>query len=102
MSVQDYAAMTTVIIGVGGVAVAVLGWSAKHWLKDQLKEIRPNGGESTVDKVREAARDAKRAAEAAERVAQDFDDLKDRVSNIEQVIVKWTPRKQPARRRTSA
>lgn len=94
--------MTTVIIGVGGVAVAVLGWSAKHWLKDQLKEIRPNGGESTVDKVREAARDAKRAADAAERIADEFDEMKERVSNMEQVIIKWTPRKSAPRRRTSA
>lgn len=101
MTVQDYAAITTVIIGVGGVAVAILGWSAKHWLVDQLKEIRPNGGTSTVDKVRDAARDAARAADAAERIAADFDDLKERVSNIEQVIIKWTPRKTVARRKVS-
>lgn len=101
MTVQDYAAMTTVIMAVGGVGVAVLGWSAKHWLKDQLKEIRPNGGESTVDKVRQAAKDAARAADAAERVALEMDDLKERVSNIEQVIIKWTPRKQTTRRRVS-
>ena len=101
MTVQEYAALITIILGVGGVAVAILGWSAKHWLVDQLKEIRPNGGESTVDKVRQAAIDAKRAADAAERIAYEFDDMKERVSNIEQVIIKWTPRKTAARRRVS-
>ena len=94
-SVSDWA---TVIGGVGTLT-AGFGWfvgrAIKHWMHEQLVELRPNGGGSTYDQVRQAATDAKRAAFAAERAVDStielhghLTELSSRVSSLEQVIVK--------------
>ena len=91
---------------ISGVAVLVAGiWvvlnrAIKHWLHESLVELRPNHGSSTYDVIRKAAQDASRAAHAAERAADQAIDVKEqidqvlnRVSALEQVVVSWTPKK---------
>ena len=89
----------TAIIGSAGTLAAGVGWfvsrAIKHWMHEQLVELRPNGGGSTYDQVRQAATDAKRAAFAAERAVDSamelhghLTELSSRVSSLEQVIVK--------------
>jgi len=94
-SVSDWA---TVIGGVGTLTAGFswfVGRAVKHWIHEQLVELRPNGGGSTYDQVRQAATDAKRAAFAAERAVDSamqlhghLTELSSRVSSLEQVIVK--------------
>ena len=64
------------------------------------RELKPNGGGSTYDIVRRAALDAQRAANAAEEAHAHTEQLLERVSNLEQVVVAWTPKKAPAARGT--
>jgi len=102
---------------ISGAAVIVAGiWviasrAIKHWLHESLSELRPNGGGSTYDVIRRAAEDASRAAHAAERAAdqamdvrEQIDQVLNRVSALEQVVVSWTPKKvatkTPVRKRS--
>lgn len=94
-SITDWAT----IVGGVGTLITGAGWfigrAIKHWLHEQLVELRPNGGGSTYDQVRKAAKDAERAAFAAERAVDSamelhghLTELSSRVSSLEQVIVK--------------
>jgi hypothetical protein len=102
---------------ISGIAVLVAGLSVilnraiKHWLHESLAELRPNHGSSTYDVIRKAAEDASRAAHAAERAAdqamdvrEQIDQVLNRVSALEQVVVSWTPtkvaKKAPVRKRS--
>lgn len=112
MTATDLATIISGAIAIVGVVGAVISRAIKHWLHESLVELRPNGGGSTYDLVRKAARDAERAAHAAERAAdqaldvrEQVDTMIERVSNLEQIVVAWTPRKAavkkaPARKST--
>lgn len=103
MSIPDWATVISCALGVGAVLFMILGRAAKHWLHEQFTELRPNGGGSTYDIVRKVARDAERAADAAEKAADTaievhahLEDVLARVSNLEQTVVAWTPKKSVA------
>lgn len=48
MSVSDWAALTSVILGVGGVTIIGIKWTIKHY----LAELKPNGGSSLNDIIK--------------------------------------------------
>lgn len=48
MNVSDWAALTSVVIGVGGVTVIGIKWTIKHY----LAELKPNGGSSLNDIIK--------------------------------------------------
>jgi len=99
-NIPDWMTTASGIIAVGGVIGAIFSRAIKHWLHESLVELRPNHGSSTYDVIRKAAEDAQRAAHAAERAADQAIDVKEqidqvlnRVSALEQVVVSWTPKK---------
>jgi len=103
MSIPDWATTASGIIAVGAVFAVLVSRAFKHWLGEQLhelKELKPNGGGSTYDIVRQVAMDTSRAAVAAEQAAQTakeahahIETILERVSNLEQVVIAWTPKK---------
>lgn len=112
MTIPDWATTVSGIIAVGGVASMIISRAIKHWLHESLSELRPNGGGSTYDVIRRAAADAERAAHNAQMAAdqaldvrEQIDQVLHRVSNLEQVVVSWTPskvaKKAPARKKAS-
>lgn len=105
MNIPDWATVASGVIAVGAVCFAIIGRAVKHWMHEQLVELRPNGGGSTYDIVRKVARETERAADAAEKAADSalevhahLEDIANRVSSLEQVIVAWTPKKTTATR----
>jgi hypothetical protein len=48
MSVSDWASLTSVILGVGGVTIIGIKWTIKHY----LAELKPNGGSSLNDIIK--------------------------------------------------
>ena len=103
MNLPDWAAVISTGLGLAAVFGAILTRAIKHWMHEQLVELRPNGGGSTYDIVRKVARETERAADAAERAADTaievhahLEDIAKRVSGLEQVIVAWTPKKTTA------
>jgi hypothetical protein len=47
VSISDWAALTSTILGVGGVTILGIKWTIKHY----LNELKPNGGSSMRDAV---------------------------------------------------
>ena len=100
MNIPDWAAVISTGLAVAAVIGTILTRAFKHWMHEQLVELRPNGGGSTYDIVRKVARETERAADAAEKAADTalevhahLEDIAKRVSSLEQVIVAWTPKK---------
>ena len=103
MSIPDWATTVSGTLAVLAVVGVVVSRAFKHWLGEQfheLKELKPNGGGSTYDIVRQVAMDTSRAAVAAEQAAEtakeaheNIEQILNRVSNLEQVVVSWTPKK---------
>lgn len=103
MNLPDWAAVISTGLAIAAVIGAILTRAIKHWMHEQLVELRPNGGGSTYDIVRKVARETERAADAAEKAADTalevhahLEDIANRVSSLEQVIVAWTPKKATA------
>jgi len=99
-SAADIATILSTVLACLGIAGAIISRAIKHWLHEAMVELRPNGGGSTYDLVRKAASDAARAAHAAERAAdqamdvrEQLDTMIERVSNLEQTVIAWTPKK---------
>jgi len=100
ISIPDWFSTVASGLAIAGVFGAIVSRLIKSWLHDAMAELRPNGGGSTYDLVRKAARDAERAAHAAERAAdqamnvrEQVDTMIERVSNLEQTVIAWTPKK---------
>lgn len=47
MSISDWAALTSTVLGIGGVVVLGIRWTIKHY----LAELKPNGGSSLHDAI---------------------------------------------------
>jgi len=100
LSIPDWVSTVASGLAIAGVFGAIVSRLIKSWLHDAMVELRPNGGGSTYDLVRKAAKDAERAAFAAERacdqamdVREQVDTMIERVSNLEQTVISWTPKK---------
>jgi hypothetical protein len=106
MNLPDWATVASGVVAIGAVFFTIAGRAAKHWIAEQLTELKPNGGGSTYDIVRKVARETERAADAAEKAADSalevhahLEDIANRVSSLEQVIVAWTPKKATSTRK---
>ena len=104
ISIPDWFSTVASGLAIAGVFGAIISRLIKSWLHDAMVELRPNGGGSTYDLVRKAAKDAERAAFAAERaldqamdVREQVDTMIERVSNLEQTVIAWTPKKTATR-----
>lgn len=47
LTISDWAALTSVIVAVGGIILIGIKWTIKHY----LAELKPNGGSSMHDSI---------------------------------------------------
>jgi len=47
MNISDWAALTSTVLGIGGVVILGIRWTIKHY----LAELKPNGGSSLHDAI---------------------------------------------------
>ena len=47
MSISDWAALTSTVLGIGGTVILGIRWTIKHY----LAELKPNGGSSLHDAI---------------------------------------------------
>jgi hypothetical protein len=69
MNVSDWAALTSVILGVGGVIILGIKWTIKHY----LAELKPNGGSSMRDAVNKIGLDVTEMRVSLARLEGRFD-----------------------------
>jgi hypothetical protein len=69
MTVSDWASLTSVILGVGGVSILGIKWTIKHY----LAELKPNGGSSMRDAVNKIGLDVTEMRVSLARLEGRFD-----------------------------
>ena len=69
MNVSDWAALTSVILGVCGVTILGIKWTIKHY----LAELKPNGGSSMRDAVNKIGLDITEMRVSLARLEGRFD-----------------------------
>jgi hypothetical protein len=69
MNVSDWASLTSVILGVGGVTILGIKWTIKHY----LAELKPNGGSSMRDAVNKIGLDITEMRVSLARLEGRFD-----------------------------
>ena len=69
MTVSDWASLTSVILGVGGVTILGIKWTIKHY----LAELKPNGGSSMRDAVNKIGLDVTEMRVSLARLEGRFD-----------------------------
>ena len=69
MNVSDWAALTSVVLGVGGVTILGIKWTIKHY----LAELKPNGGSSMRDAVNKIGLDVTEMRVSLARLEGRFD-----------------------------
>jgi hypothetical protein len=69
MSISDWAALTSVILGVGGVTILGIKWTIKHY----LAELKPNGGSSMRDAINKIGLDMTEVRVSLARLEGRFD-----------------------------
>ena len=48
MTVSDWAALTSIVVAIGGITIMGIKWTIKHY----LAELKPNGGSSLNDIIK--------------------------------------------------
>jgi hypothetical protein len=69
MSISDWAALTSTVLGIGGVVVLGIRWTIKHY----LAELKPNGGSSMRDAITKIGTDITEVRVSLARLEGRFD-----------------------------
>jgi len=69
LTTEEIAALSSVILGFGGVVTIAIKWTIKHY----LAELKPNGGTSMKDAVNKIADDIKEVRVSLARLEGRFD-----------------------------
>ena len=69
MSISDWAALTSTVLGIGGVVVLGIRWTIKHY----LAELKPNGGSSLRDAINKIGTDITEVRVSLARLEGRFD-----------------------------
>lgn len=69
MSISDWAALTSTVLGIGGVVVLGIRWTIKHY----LAELKPNGGSSMRDAINKISTDMTEVRVSLARLEGRFD-----------------------------
>ena len=69
LSVQDWAALSSTILGVGAAVIVGIRWTIKHY----LSELKPNGGSSLKDAINRIATDMTEVRVSLARLEGRFD-----------------------------
>jgi hypothetical protein len=69
MSISDWAALTSTVLGIGGVVVLGIRWTIKHY----LAELKPNGGSSMRDAINKIGTDMTEVRVSLARLEGRFD-----------------------------
>jgi hypothetical protein len=77
VTVSDYAALTSIILGLGAVTVTGIRWTIKHY----LAELKPNGGSSMRDSINRIALDVTEMRVSLARLEGRFDQHVDEASD---------------------
>jgi hypothetical protein len=69
MSVSDWAALTSTVLGIGGAVTLGIRWTIKHY----LAELKPNGGSSMRDAINKIGTDMTEVRVSLARLEGRFD-----------------------------
>jgi hypothetical protein len=69
MSISDWAALTSTVLGIGGVVIIGIRWTIKHY----LAELKPNGGSSMRDAINKIGTDMTEVRVSLARLEGRFD-----------------------------
>jgi len=69
LSVQDWAALSSTLLGVGAAIIVGIRWTIKHY----LSELKPNGGSSLKDAINRIAVDMVEVRVSLSRLEGRFD-----------------------------
>jgi hypothetical protein len=69
LNVQDWAALSSTILGVGAAVIIGIRWTIKHY----LSELKPNGGSSLKDAINRIAVDMVEVRVSLSRLEGRFD-----------------------------
>jgi hypothetical protein len=69
LNVQDWAALSSTLLGVGAAIIVGIRWTIKHY----LSELKPNGGSSLKDAINRIAVDMVEVRVSLSRLEGRFD-----------------------------
>jgi len=69
MSISDWAALTSTVLGIGGAVTLGIRWTIKHY----LAELKPNGGSSMRDAINKIGTDMTEVRVSLARLEGRFD-----------------------------
>ena len=69
MSISDWAALTSTVLGIGGAVILGIRWTIKHY----LAELKPNGGSSMRDAITRIGEDMTEVRVSLARLEGRFD-----------------------------
>jgi hypothetical protein len=69
MSISDWAALTSTVLGIGGAVILGIRWTIKHY----LAELKPNGGSSMRDAITKIGTDMTEVRVSLARLEGRFD-----------------------------
>jgi hypothetical protein len=69
VSVSDWAALTSTVLGIGGAVIIGIRWTIKHY----LAELKPNGGSSMRDAINRISTDMTEVRVSLARLEGRFD-----------------------------
>lgn len=69
MTISDWAALTSTVLGIGGAVTLGIRWTIKHY----LAELKPNGGSSLRDAINKIGTDMTEVRVSLARLEGRFD-----------------------------
>jgi hypothetical protein len=94
MTIQDWFGLTLTILSILTILGLGVRWVIRHYLKDILHEVKPNGGSSIKDQVNRLEKDILSLKKESIEVKETHKRLDEKISHLTDLFVEYVSRQK--------
>ena len=94
MTIQDWLGLILTSLSILTIIGLVIRWVIRHYLKDILHELKPNGGSSIKDQVNRLEKDVTSLKKETVEVKETHKKLDDKISHLTDLFIEYVSRQK--------
>ena len=94
MTIADWIGLTLTSLSILAIIGVALRWVIRHYLKDIIHEIKPNGGSSMKDQVSRLEKDIFSLKKESSEIKKTHEKLDEKISHLTDIFIDYVSRQK--------
>jgi hypothetical protein len=94
MAISDWLGFTLTSLSILAIIGVGVRWIIRHYLKDILHEIKPNGGSSIKDQVNRLEKDILALKKESSDIKKTHEKLDEKISHLTDIFIEYVSRQK--------